>query len=252
MITSLLFTVLIGYAYYWYYCFCEKREKLVNAFVQTETQTKTKIMYLNNGSILSYLFGPLNSYIINVDEEDTTNNFAKRLHKIKGNLILIIDFSKTDSEKIIPIIKALTAYSSLTDNTIATYVPYKSKDSASLLALAGKRIIMGNYATISTTITKFDPVLTKLLETYYGGSTAKKICDGFIQSGDQTNKTNCYTSDDLIKMKLNCTIEDKMKDGNFAKISPNECLIGTHYGKIADFDKDIFKNLMVEIEKFFS
>lgn len=202
-----------------------KEKKLNDVFNKTIADTNSNILYITNNSWIFYFLGKLRKFIINIDEEDTTSNFAKRLHKIKGHLILIIDFSKVDQQKIIPLIRALHSYSTLPGNTLTTYVPYKTKDSASILALAGKTIIMGNYATISGSV--LEQTIIKLMETNYGTKAVKKLVDNFFVD----NASNCHTCEDLIKSNFNCIIEEKVKD------------------KLTNIDPELLRNLMSQIEK---
>lgn len=226
MVISLIIFAFVVYCGYLYISFCEKRTKVLEYFKKCEDLTKSRILYIGNSNMLYLILGELHEFIINIDDEDKTGNFLKKLHKIKGNLTLIIDFNKTELQKILPIIKALSAYSKLTGNQISTYVPYKAKDSSSLLALSGKKIIMGNYATISNT--KIDQLSQKVLEQYYTSSTVKKLCENFMGPTDNPD-TKYFTADELSSLKLNCVIENNLPE-----------------------NKDLLKSLMVEIERLFS
>jgi hypothetical protein len=226
MVISLIIFAFVVYCGYLYISFCEKRTKVLEYFKKCEDLTKSRILYIGNSNMLYLILGELHEFIINIDNEDKTGNFVKKLHKIKGNLTLIIDFNKTELQKILPIIKALSAYSKLTENQISTYVPYIAKNSSSLIALAGKKIIMGNYATISNT--KIDQLSQKVLEQYYTSSTVKKICENFMGPTDNSD-TKYFTADELSNLKLNCVIENNLPE-----------------------NKDLLKNLMVEIERLFS
>jgi hypothetical protein len=226
MVISLIIFAFVVYCGYLYISFCEKRTKVLEYFKKCEDLTKSRILYIGNSNMLYLILGELHEFIINIDDEDKTGNFVKKLHKIKGNLTLIIDFNKTELQKLLPIIKALFAYSKLTENQISTYVPYKAKNSSSLIALAGKKIIMGNYATISST--KIDQLSQKVLEQYYTSSTVKKLCENFMGQTDNSD-TKYFTADELSNLKLNCVIENNLPE-----------------------NKDLLKNLMVEIERLFS
>lgn len=197
----------------------------LSSFDDFEKTFETKVLYMTNFSLKYYLicnlFADLKNYIIMVDMEDSTNNFIKKINKIKGNLFIIIDFDKIQEKKILPMIKALEAYSKMTNNNITTYVPYQSKNSASVLALVGRKIIFGNYATFS-----YEPVenniLSEILEAFpqYSTTVLKKISDTFgipiiSNLSDQSksnfnNKSldNIYTGGELKALKIPCVLED--------------------------------------------
>jgi hypothetical protein len=208
--------------------FYKKEDKLYEMFEATEKSMGVKLLYITDSSYMFYLFKKLDTYVINIDEEEKHGKFSKRLHKLSGNLVLIINFTKLDQQKAVPIIKALASYSSLQGNVLTTYVPYRAKESASLMALTGKNLIMGNFAVMTNT--KIDPVLLKLLETYYGVSNTKKISESFYS---EQNINSCYSSDDLSKMKINSVNEEKVSD------------------KINKATKDNLIKLMDEIDKLF-
>jgi len=177
--------------------FLKKESELHKIFQDMEKKMEINILYITDTSYVFYFLGKLNDYAINIDEEEKHGKFSKRLHKISGKLLLIINFTKLEHQKSLSIIKSLTSFSNLKGNTLITYVPYKAKESASLIALAGKTLVMGNYAVITNT--KIDPVLVKLLETYYGASNTKKITENFFS--EQNNDAH-YSSNDLAKIKL--------------------------------------------------
>ena len=153
------------------------------------------------------LFSWLSKYIVDINSEERHGNFSKRLHKLSGHLFLIINFNNLDQQKTQQIIKALSAYSNLSGNTLTTYVPYKTKESSTLIALTGKNIVVGNYSTI--TITKVNDALSKLLKVYYSTYNYKSILENF--NSEQVIDM-CHSFDDLVKIKLNVTNEENIKN----------------------------------------
>lgn len=208
--------------------FLKKESVLYQLFQKMEKKMEINILYITDTSYVFYFLGKLNDYVINIDEEEKHGKFSKRLHKISGNLLLIINFTKLEHQKSLSIIKSLTSFSNLKGNTLITYVPYRAKESASLIALAGKTLVMGNYAVITNT--KIDPVLVKLLEIYYGTSNTKKITENFFS--EQNNDTH-YSSNDLAKIKLSSFSEEN---------------ISGHFNNI---NKENLVNLMKGIDDFF-
>ena len=211
-----------------YYLFLKNENELSDLFKNLEKKMSTKILYITDTSYVFYLLTELHNFAIDIDREDVHNKFAKKLHKLSGNLLLIIDFKNLKNQNMQNIIKALTSYSNLKNNMVITYVPYKAKESASLLALTGKTLIMGNYAVIDNT--KIDQFLINLLEKYYGVSNARKISEKFYS---ETNSNGCYNCDDLETIKLKCFSEE-----NISSHMPN-------------IDKNDLLNLMSQIDKFF-
>lgn len=205
MLFPLIVFMSIVYFLYWYENkFKSKLSETIKSFVSFEKTLNFRTLYLTNWSLNYYLFSDLKEFVINIEEEHKTNNLAKKLHKIKGNLLLIIDFDKVDTQQILPIIKSLEAYSKMNGNIITTYIPYKAKDSSSLLSLVGKKIIFGNYATLSST--KLDQSVLSTIGQYYSTSVIKKITDAF---NNLDNVTTIYTCNELTTMKLSCSLEDK-------------------------------------------
>lgn len=205
MIGYLLLGVL-SYAFYWYnFIFMEKKNNLLKLFKQVESITGNNIMYLCNTNNYYFLYDNLKSHLVSIDDED---RILKNLHKLKGNLLLIINFKQSDQQKLIPLIKSLTAYSKLQGNSITTYVPYKAKDNSSMIALSGKSLILGNYATLTNI--KPDNLLEKILEHNYGNSIAKKIISNFFISDAHTE--TCYTADELCNLKIASSIEEKANE----------------------------------------
>lgn len=208
--------------------FYKKETKLCETFENIEKTIGIKILYIRDTTYIFNLFRKLDTYVINIDEEEKHKKFAKRLHKLSGHLLLIIDFTNLDQHKATQIIKALTLYANLKGNIITTYVPYRAKESASLIALTGKNLIMGNCAVMTNT--KIDPILSKLLESYYGVSNTKKILDNFYS---EQNTNSYYSAEDLSKIKLNSINEEKVSE------------------KINTVNKDQLIKLMEEIDKVF-
>ena len=145
--------------------FYKKEKKVYDIFSSLENKANIKILCIVDTSYKFYLFSWLSKYIVDINSEERHGNFSKRLHKLSGHLFLIINFNNLDQQKTQQIIKALSAYSNLSGNTLTTYVPYKTKESSTLIALTGKNIVVGNYSTI--TITKVNDALSKLLKVYY-------------------------------------------------------------------------------------
>lgn len=209
----------------WINEFYKKEKTLFNLAEEIEKCANIKILFVVDYSYKFYLFKLLGKYIVNINQEDYNEMFSKRLHKLSGHLFLIINFTKLDQQKVLPIIKALTLYTNLSGNTLTTYVPYRSKESSSLIALAGKNIVLGNYAVLTNT--KIDTTLSKLLEFYYSGTNYKKILSEFYS--DQTQNV-CYGAEDLAKIKLNVVNEEKLEE------------------KIPKFSKEALKKLMELID----
>ncbi len=219
----------IGYYVLDYFTIFYKKERELCEYIEfLENKADIKILCAIDTSYKFYLLTLLDKYVINIDEEEKHGKFCKRLHKLSGHLLLIINFNKLDQNKLSQITKSLTSYTNLPGNTLSTYVPYKTKDSGSLLALIGKTIILGNYAVVTNT--KIDQSILKVLETYYSSTNYKKILEGFYS---EQNANLCYSTEDLLKMKLNVINEEKIKD------------------KITKCTKDDFKTLMEKLDDFF-
>lgn len=204
------FAIAFKLAIWYQYKFKKNLKKTINSFIDFEKTLNMRVLYITNFMFVSFLFEKLNEHIVDIDNENKTNDLIKKMHKIKGNLLLIIDINKTDEQKIIPMIKVLEAYSKVNGNNIITYIPYKSKDFSSLLSLVGKKIIFGNYATFSCN--NLNQTYLKTLELFpqYSSNSLKKIYDNFNKSTSENQTlSHLYTFEELANLKIQCVTEDR-------------------------------------------
>jgi|SaaInlStandDraft_4_1057021.scaffolds.fasta_scaffold06265_2 hypothetical protein len=200
-----------------YFLLSYKFTELNTNIEKLETTTDMHILYLTDSSPLFTvysIFSFVSKYIVDVNDTSSYGSLQKRLHKLSGHLLLVINFTNVNNTNIQMVIKSLSAYVKLDGNTLSTYVPYKANNQSSNVALLGKNVIMGNYAVLSGTSLEN---ITSILGLYYGNRMVNALSDKI--DGDK-NTDKLFACEELQTFKLNGILE-KNVNSKINKVTEN-------------------------------